>query len=41
MKNNLLNQIVRYKNPKYKQRWMGFYIGICLGLIPYLWHMYV
>ena len=41
MKNNILNQIVRYRNPKYKQRWIGFWIGISLGLIPYLWHMYV
>ena len=41
MKNNILNEIVHYKNPKYKDRWDGFFWGICLGYIPYLWHMYI
>ena len=41
MKNNILNEVVRYKNPKYKHRLDGFFWGFVLGYIPYLWHMYI
>lgn len=41
MKNNILNQIVHYKNPMYKHRLDGFVWGFVIGLIPYLWHMYI
>ena len=37
----LMYGIKHYKNPMYKHRWDGFFWGICLGYIPYLWHMYI
>ena len=33
--------IEHYKNPKYKERFNGFFWGFVVGYIPYLWHMYV
>ena len=36
-----INSIERHKNPKYKHRLDGFVWGFVIGLIPYLWHMYI